>query len=149
VGIDDSSGRVLGRTMVGLGMLSGVRRGELFALRWRDLDEQDRTLAVREAVYEGQFDTPKTQAGVRQTPLSDAALELVAGWRARIKALDPDALVFSTWSGKPVSPNNVLRRHVFPACDALGLKHVTWLTLRRTYSSWAHEIGVPGKVGLS
>jgi len=58
----------LGRTMVGLAMLSGLRRGELFALRWRDLDEQERTLAVREAVYEGRFDTPKTQAGVRQIP---------------------------------------------------------------------------------
>jgi integrase len=136
----------LGRTMVGLAMLSGVRRGELFALRWRDLDEQDRTLAVREAVYEGHFDTPKTDAGVRQIPLSDTARKLVADWRTRIKGVDPDALVFSTWSGKPISPNNVLRRHVFPACEALGLKHVTWLTLRRTYSSWAHEKGVPGKV---
>jgi integrase len=55
-------------------------------------------------------------------------------------------LVFSTWSGKPISPNNVLRRWVFPACEALGLKRVTWLTLRRTYSSWAHAKGVPGKV---
>jgi len=62
------------------------------------------------------------------------------------KEIKPDALVFSTGSGKPISPNNVLRRHVFPACDALGLKRVTWLTLRRTYSSWAHEKGVPGKV---
>ena len=26
------------------------------------------------------------------------------------------------------------------------LERVTWLTLRRTYSSWAHEKGVPGKV---
>jgi integrase len=44
----------LGRTMVGLAMLSGVRRGELFALRWRDLDEQDRTLAtVREHQQSG------------------------------------------------------------------------------------------------
>ncbi len=28
----------------------------------------------------------------------------------------------------------------------VGLERVTWLTLRRTYSSWAHEKGVPGKV---
>jgi integrase len=55
-------------------------------------------------------------------------------------------LVFSTWSGKPISPNNVLRQQVFPACEALGLQRVTWLTLRRTYSSWAHEKGVPAKV---
>ena len=40
----------------------------------------------------------------------------------------------------------MLRQQVFPACDRLGLKRVTWLTLRRTYSSWAHEKGVPGKV---
>ena len=78
--------------------------------------------------------------------MSDAALQLVADWRARSKEIKPEALAFSTGSGKPISPNNVLRRHVFPACDALGLKRVTWLTLRRTYSSWAHEKGVPGKV---
>jgi integrase len=136
----------LARTMAGLAMLSGLRRGELFALRWSDLDEHDRCLIVREAVYEGRFDTPKTAAGVRQIPLSDAALKLVADWRARAKRAEPAALVFSTWSGKPISPNNVLRQQVFPACDALGLKRVTWLTLRRTYSSWAHEKGVPGKV---
>jgi hypothetical protein len=28
----------------------------------------------------------------------------------------------------------------------LGLKRATWLTFRRTYSSWAHDKGVPGKV---
>jgi integrase len=136
----------LARTMAGLAMLSGLRRGELFALRWRDLDEQDRCLTVRQAVYEGWFDTPKTEAGVRQIPLSDAAVKLVADWRARAKRTEADALVFSTWSGKPISPNNVLRQQIFPACETLGLKRATWLTLRRTYSSWAHEKGVPGKV---
>jgi hypothetical protein len=30
--------------------------------------------------------------------------------------------------------------------DALGLTRVSWLTLQRTYSSWAHEKGAPGKV---
>ena len=39
----------VGRTMAGLAMLSGLWRGELFALRWRDLDESARCLAVREA----------------------------------------------------------------------------------------------------
>ena len=136
----------LARTMVGLVMLSGLRRGEVFALRWRDLEEEGRCLTVREAVYEGTFDTPKTEAGVRQIPLSDGAMTLIADWRARAKRRQSDALVFGTWSGKPISPNNVLRQQVFPACDRLGLKRVTWLTLRRTYSSWAHEKGVPGKV---
>jgi hypothetical protein len=36
----------------GLGVLSGLRRGDLFALSWKDIDEQARLLAVREAVYD-------------------------------------------------------------------------------------------------
>ncbi len=136
----------LGRTMAGLAMLSGLRRGEVFALRWCDVDTDHECLTVRQAVYEGRFDTPKTQAGVRQIPLGAAALQLLADWRARAKRLEPDALVFSTGTGKPISPNNVARQQIFPACEALGLQRATWLTFRRTYSSWAHEKGVPGKV---
>jgi integrase len=33
-----------------------------------------------------------------------------------------------------------------PACQAAELPHATWLTFRRTYSSWAHDKGVPAKV---
>jgi integrase len=136
----------LARTMVGLAVLSGLRRGELFAIRWRDLNEIPGSLLVREAVYEGVFDTPKTEAGIRQIPLSAAARQLIADWQPQARSREPEALLFSTWSGKPIAPNNVLRRWVFPACEAVGVKRATWLTFRRTYSSWAHEKGVPAKV---
>jgi hypothetical protein len=39
--------------------------------QWMDIDEQARMLTVREAVYDGTFGTPKTNAGRRQIPLSD------------------------------------------------------------------------------
>ena len=45
--------------------VAGLRRGELFALRWWDFDEGNRTLQVRTAVYEGVFDDPKTIAEVK------------------------------------------------------------------------------------
>jgi integrase len=35
---------------------------------------------------------------------------------------------------------------VFPACEKLGLPRTTWLTFRRTNASWAHDLGMPGKV---
>ena len=54
--------------------------------------------------------------------------------------------MFSTRTGNAISPNNVLRREIFPACTAFGLPDATWLTFRRTYSSWSHDKGVPGKV---
>src|SRR5215510_5799608 len=61
-------------------------------------------------------------------------------------SVDTAALLFATRAGTPLSPNNVLRQIVFPACDALKMPRATWLTFRRTYSSWSHEKGVPGKV---
>ena len=137
---------MLPRTMVGLALLSGLRRGELFALRWRDIDEHARLLTVREAVYDGVFSTPKTEAGTRQIPLSSASLALIQEWRSRVACSESDRLVFCTSVGTSISPNNVLRRYVFPACNRLGLPRATWLTFRRTYSSWSHDRGVPGKV---
>jgi hypothetical protein len=47
---------------------------------------------------------------------------------------------------EPISPNNVLRRAIFPACERLEIPRATWLTFRRTYPSWSHDRGVPGKV---
>jgi integrase len=84
--------------MVGVALLTGLRRGELFALRWKAIDLGTGTLQVSEAVDEGMFGTPQTAAGLRALPLSP------------------------------------------------GLARASWRTFRRTYSSWAHEHGIPGKV---
>ena len=97
-------------------------------------------------MYNGVFATSKTEAGTRQIPLSDSALTLIAEWKAHIESAEADALVFSTKMGTPIAPNNVLRRFIFPACKRLGLPRATWLTFGRTYSSWPHQQGVPGKV---
>jgi integrase len=134
------------RAMVALALLGGVRRGELFAFRWRDFDEAQRCLRVREAVYEGVFDDPKTDASVRVIPLPDIAVQVLRTWWLRSRRKAPEDLIFSTVSGKRISPNNVLRTWVWPACHAAGLPKATWLTFRRTYSSWAHQKGVPPKV---
>jgi integrase len=79
---------VLPRTMVGLAIATGLRRGELFALRWKDVDQPARVLTVRQAVYDGTFGTPKTEAGCRQVPLSAAAVHLLAAWKAQALVSD-------------------------------------------------------------
>jgi integrase len=92
----------------------------------------------------------RLQRGNRKGKRADlivlSALRLVVEWKTHAKDTEPDALVFATRVGKPISPNNVLRRSIFPVCEPLGLPHATWLTFRRTYSSWSHDKEVPGKV---
>ena len=73
-------------------------------------------------------------------------MTLIAEWKAYVEDVKPDALMFSTKAGTPILPNNVLRRFIYPTCKRLGLPRATWLTFRRTYSSWSHDRGVPSKV---
>ena len=57
-----------------------------------DIDEQARLLTVREAVYDGVFSTPKTEAGTRRIPLSDTALTLIAEWKAHVEDVSSQTL---------------------------------------------------------
>ena len=54
-----------------------------------------RVLKVREAVYDGAFDVPKTDAGRRQVPLSEAALRFIGEWKGHAGKTEAESLVFS------------------------------------------------------
>jgi integrase len=75
----------LAQTMTGVALLTGLRRGELFALRWKAIDLNVGVLTVQEAVYEGAFGTPKTQAGLRAVPLAEGVVDLLQAWQQRTK----------------------------------------------------------------
>src|SRR5919205_830517 len=59
---DEKPWWALTRRLIALGLATGLRRGELLALRWRDVDLVDARLHVREALVRGKFQTPKSKA---------------------------------------------------------------------------------------
>jgi integrase len=79
---------------------TGLRIGELLALRWRDVDLEQRVLHVRQTVYEGHFDEPKSRSSQRTVPFGPKAIALIAARRP--EKIAPDALVFSTRQGTAV-----------------------------------------------
>ena len=133
------------RAMVALDITTGLRRGELEALRWENLDESEGTIRVRAHHYRGFIDDPKTEAGFRTAPVPASVLALLRSWKAESKHTKPTDFIFANRNGKPESGHNVLRRHVYPACDAVGIPRADWLTLRRTFSNWSHQHGIPAK----
>ena len=133
-------------TMVMLMVLTGLRIGELLALRWQTIDVATGTLHVRESVFEGQFQTPKSEKGTRTIPLGPLACALLTKHRQRSIQWQPDALVFVNAKGRPYRESNLLQRVIQPAARAAGIDRITWHQLRHVHSSLLHDLGVPVKI---
>jgi integrase len=132
--------------MVLVAVLTGLSRGELFALRWEVIDFEKGLLHVREAVYEGIFGTPKTRNRVRRVPLSKFASEVLQGHRGRALRTGPGDLVFACRNGTPIRPDNVLKRVIQPTCEELKIPRVGWHAFRHTHATLLSELGEPVKV---
>jgi len=126
------------RTIVLLLALTGLRIGELLALRWKHLDFPAGVIRVRETVYEGQFGSPKTRSSRRDLPMSGAARELLLG--ARRTGGDQD-LVFTSRAGTPINPKNLASRELRPTCRRLKVPVVGWHSFRHTHGTLLTEVG--------
>ena len=72
-------------------------------------------------------------------------MALLRLWKRKSKRTKPTDFIFSTRCGNPENSKNILRRHVYSACDTLELRRANWLTFRRTFSTWSHKNGIPPK----
>jgi integrase len=134
------------RTMIGLVALTGLRIGEMLGLRWRSLDLAIGTLTVRESVYEGKFQRPKTQRALRTIPLGPHAVQVLTDHRARSARTALDDLVFPNQKGAPLRESKMLARVLQPAAERAGLGRVTWHQFRHVHSSLLNDLGVPVKI---
>ena len=131
------------RMLVLMAVLTGMRIGELLALRWDNVDLERRTVRVREAVYEGHNSTPKTQGGIRDIPFGptlEQALRRHAGSR-----ISDDSLVFPSRNGTHLRPGNLLKRSLYPACARAQLRRFSWHDFRRTHATLLSDMGEPLK----
>ena len=134
------------RSMVALAALTGLRIGELLALRWRAVDLNSGTIRVVESVYEGQFQSPKSEKSIRTVPLGPVTRGLLESHRRRWVRLKPEDLVFPNERGRPYDGGNLLKRVLRPAAEAAGIGHISWHQFRHIHCSLLHDLGVPVKV---
>jgi integrase len=127
---------------------TGMRRGELCALRWQDVDLDGAKLQVERSLEQTRkgglrFKSPKSARGRRSISLSPVVVaELRAHWKAQqeqrlslgLGGAAPDGLVFANWDGSPRLPNG-LTKEFADAMERAGLPHVRLHTLRHTHAS--------------
>jgi integrase len=106
------------RTLCLIALKTGMRQGELLALRWRDVDLEQAVIRVRSSYTGGVLGTPKNRER-RDVDLISDVVELL---KARRDGGSHDDLVFPGENGGFLSPTIVLRRHLYPAMAAARIR---------------------------
>ena len=143
-----------------LAVSTGMRQGELLALRWRDVDFATGSIQVRATLqrtreYGLTLAPPKTKQSRRRIKLGTVALEALRTHRTRqveerLKSgpawdstLD---LVFANEIGRPIEPQNLVRRAFYPLLQRAALPRIRFHDLRHTAATLLLSSGINPKI---
>jgi integrase len=126
------------KAMVITALNTGLRLGELMALRWEDVDLVAGRLRVRQSAWKGQMVTPKS-GRPRELPLNSRVLAALKAHR-HLRG----EYVFCQDDGAPLT-QQIARKALMRACKFAGLRHVQWHSLRHTFASQLVMRRVPMK----
>jgi integrase len=139
-------------------LCTGLRRGELLALRWRNVDLDRAVLYITETAFKlsnGEYviKEPKTATSRRMVALPPSLVVLLKGYRADHELffiqlgaqLQEDDFLFVRLDRKPLNPNAItlaFRRIIRKA----GLQHIRVHDLRHTHASLMLKAGIHPKI---
>lgn len=116
------------RTMILVGLKTGLRQGELLGLRWADINFVTGNMMVNRSVFRGTIGSPKSNRA-RLVPLCD---EVVVALQHHRHQRGP--YVFCDESGKLLT-DNLCKAPLARACRNAGLRPINWHMLRHTFAS--------------
>jgi integrase len=114
---------------------TGLRMGELLALRWRDVDFELQAIRVRASYTHRQLGTPKNRTG-RTVPMIGRVASTLGRLRQRAPFVGIDDLVFCGESGNHLD-DSALRRRFKRARERAGLRPLRFHDLRHTFGTHA------------
>ncbi|MCW5703772.1 MAG: site-specific integrase [Bradyrhizobium sp.] len=103
---------------------TGLRAGEMHALRWKHIDFDSGTLTVDTRVDRyGVEDVPKSKSGIRAIPVSATVLKHLREWKARSKFSKGSDLVFPNSKGTYEWHSNLLQGKFLPLLEKMRERH--------------------------
>jgi integrase len=134
------------RVMVMLDGSTGLRRGELFVLRWRDIDFELMQASVTHSIWHNVEGDAKTEASRKPVPLHPLVIVELKQWKlATLYHSDDDYLFPSIVKNgsQPMQPDMILKRHIRPALERIGIKkRIGWHSFRHGLATMLRQKGV-------
>jgi integrase len=123
--------------------MTGMRQGELLALRWRDIDWPAKRVRIRRSFVRGEFGTPKSKRSSRSVPLADRVAGELDLLHQQTACRHDDDLVFAhPHTGKPIDRSRLLKRFKATLKRA-EVRPVRFHDLRHTFGTRMAAQGVP------
>ena len=139
---DDALGAVERRLYVTAAM-TGLRQGELIALRWKDVDWNAGLIRVRRNYTRGRFGTPKTKRSSRAVPMPERVAATLKEHFKRSNYTGADDLVFChPETGGPYDSSK-MRKRFKDAIEAAGVRSIRFHDLRHTFGTRMAAAGAP------
>ena len=137
------------RAMVLLAGSTGLRRGELIALRWEDIDFGSALINVTHSIWHNVEGPTKTEASRKPVPVPVPVLSELKAWRDRSAYKANDEFLFPSIQkngGQPLQPETILNRYIRPALKRLGIeKRIGWHSFRHGLATLLRQQGVDVK----
>ena len=123
--------------------LTGLRQGELIALRWRDVDWPAGLIRVRRSFTRGRFGSPKSQRSNRAVPMAHCVAEQLARQHQSSAYPGDDDLVFGhPHTGAPYDAS-LMRKRFYRALSRAQVRRVRFHDLRHTFGTRMAAAGAP------
>jgi integrase len=119
------------RTLILCAVLTGMRRGSFSGSQWKDVDLEGHRIFVRRALWRAKFVTPKSRRSRRTIDLAPTLRSALTRLSSRFQC----GLVFCRADGKPIEPDNFIRREWARALRRANLRRIRFHDLRHTYAS--------------
>jgi integrase len=127
------------RLMVRLATLGGgMRVGEIEGVKLGNFEKN--SLLITRRIYRGSEGEPKTRKSERTHAIPTQTAALIAAYRKLLVDDSPEAWLFPSENPKkPVRFANVFRRKIKPVLAKLGIAHINWQAMRRTFASLSSD----------
>ena len=135
-------------------IFTGMRRGELLAVEWNDIDFIKKTIAVNKQLYRRRVTSTKTNKSTRTISISDGLIEVLRQHKKDSAILSK--IVFCTTKGEYLHAWSMAENHFKPVLKAVAkdlnekdicnnLEKIRFHDLRHTYASLLLSKNVPIK----